>query len=295
MSAPPSPNAPRLLSSRATWLYKFGLTGFYVLAFVSLLGPWFFEDQLRALPAKMRPIVFAMLALWLVVSVAELRWIIAIKRVVLDGEGLLVSNFRDEIRVPLADVVAVSGTRFRNPQRIRLTLRTDTSFGQTIDFVPPSRLFPGFSRHPFADQLRARIAGDASSIPPDRRRFSVWSVAAIWVAIMLVLGASVIGSLRSNEAVQSAFEIACRDPRVVAALGEPIELGWLATGRASLGPRSGHAKVSVPIRGSRRGGDLRVEANRREDVWHHEEISVRLDEGTVIDLVPVDGGEPAGP
>ena len=82
-----------------------------------------------------------------------------LKRVDLDGEVLRVSNFREEIEIPLRDVEKVSASAFVTPELIWIPLRRPTVFGDTLVFAPAIRFFGGFwHRHPLAEELRRRVA-----------------------------------------------------------------------------------------------------------------------------------------
>lgn len=81
-----------------------------------------------------------------------------LKRVDLEDDHLRVSNFREEVEIPLAEVERVSASAFVTPELIWLHLRHPTVFGETVVFAPPIRFFGGFwHRHPLASELRHRI------------------------------------------------------------------------------------------------------------------------------------------
>ena len=71
--------------------------------------------------------------------VAAVMWwtTASLKRVVLAGDELLVSNYRTEIRVPLTWIEKISGPSRTNPKRYTVTLVEPTDFGRRITFLPP--------------------------------------------------------------------------------------------------------------------------------------------------------------
>jgi len=81
---------------------------------------------------------------YLVFSLVDEVWI--------DGDDLVVRNRDEEDRFRIANIVNVDSSGMTNPERIVLTLRTPSRFGQEIAFSPPMRLWP-FGRHPLATEL----------------------------------------------------------------------------------------------------------------------------------------------
>ena len=81
-----------------------------------------------------------------------------------DADGLVVSNFRREIRVPWRDIVEVSGSRWVSTRQVTITLDRDLGFGTSIIFMPKTRiLWPG-QEHPAAQELRDLIRENISPI-----------------------------------------------------------------------------------------------------------------------------------
>jgi hypothetical protein len=91
-------------------------------------------------------------------TVTERRHRIPLKRVALGGSSFFVSNYRQEIEVPFADVARVSGSRFVNPTVVRLELRRSGPFGERIVFMPSARVF-SFGQHPMVRELREVLSG----------------------------------------------------------------------------------------------------------------------------------------
>jgi hypothetical protein len=77
----------------------------------------------------------------------------AYKKVELEGDDLVISNFGREVRVPLTEIRNVSGgNRGRGP--IRIDFRNETAFGLSIRFLPVPMGFA--TPHPFVTELLQR-------------------------------------------------------------------------------------------------------------------------------------------
>lgn len=221
---------PRVLSSRATAIYKFALP--------ALLLVWF-AGTVWAVGAAVPPAVPGIVAFrWFFAGVGAfvvglLLWLHAgLKRVTLDGDALLVSNFRDVLRVPLRDVEHVTPSRFTNPESIRLDLVVPCAFGQRITFLPPQRWVRGFSPHPLAAELAALVQerrlggpGPVAVLAPVPWRRIVLGAAAASVAIAALL-AVLAREIRATDSYREALGLARADAALVAAIGEPMEESW---------------------------------------------------------------------
>lgn len=60
----------------------------------------------------------------------------SLKRVVIEGDKLLVSNYLKEVEVPLSQVRHVDGPDWSSLRRITLVLREPSEFGEEITFAP---------------------------------------------------------------------------------------------------------------------------------------------------------------
>lgn len=95
----------------------------------------------------------------------------------------------------------------------------------------------------------------------------------------------VFSMFRSSEPYQQAMERARRNPQVVAALGTPIEPGWLMTGNLNESGASGEAELSIPISGPKGKGTIFVSARKSAGKWEFRALIVELDGGERIDLL----------
>jgi hypothetical protein len=129
------------ISSRWTPFYRFGLpmltiAGIGFGAYTSWLHP-----ERQSLPPGIPPQYG-----WLVV-VATGALVIAIiliflgglKDVVLDGDELVISDTRNEIRVPLTSVEKISGRSLSDPPRYTITFTDETEFGRRVRFITRRR------------------------------------------------------------------------------------------------------------------------------------------------------------
>ena len=91
------------------------------------------------LPYGMRPEYAWMSALAMGLLIGGLIWwtVAPLKRVVLSGDDLLISNYLTEISVPLSAIESINGPSTTNPKRYTVTFAEPTEFGRTFTFMPP--------------------------------------------------------------------------------------------------------------------------------------------------------------
>ena len=107
------------------------------------------------------------------------------------------------------------------------------------------------------------------------------------VGCVTALGFLLFGFLRSSEPYALALERARQEPRVIEALGEPIEVGWMMQGSINFDGDSGHADFSIPLTGPRGSARVHVVAERAAGEWVYERLEVEIDAtGERIDLRP---------
>jgi hypothetical protein len=134
----------RLSSSFQTWAHRIG----------SVIALAFAVFVVLRLPMPAGNSFKLMLALWFAIFLYGAYRAFRLKTVELEGEELLISNFGEQIRVPLNTVAAVKGgLGGKNP--IKLQFRIATDFGESITFVPPQRrsMWP-WQRHPLVKELQ---------------------------------------------------------------------------------------------------------------------------------------------
>ena len=127
------------LSSRWTPFYKFVLP----LLVLSGIGTGAVFSYLRPEPQTMPPGLrpdqgWILMAGVAVIAIVVMWWTLGrLMRVELDEDELIISNYRTEIRVPLSNVVKISGPSLSNPPRYTLTFEEPTDLGRTVAFIPP--------------------------------------------------------------------------------------------------------------------------------------------------------------
>lgn len=125
------------------------LTAPFVIGAVRLFWEWLTLPGGAKSPfADLNPLVFVFPIL---VGTVAFRVLGGLKRVFLKGDRLAVSNYLKEIEIPLSDVERVSGPENSSHRRIAIQLRTPSSFGDEIVFMPPL-----FGAREAADALRSR-------------------------------------------------------------------------------------------------------------------------------------------
>lgn len=105
------------------------------------------------------------------------------------------------------------------------------------------------------------------------------TLVALVVAFICAIFVFVFGMLKSSDAYKTALERAKADPRVVAALGTPIDEGFLVSGHTNVDGASGSADLSVPISGPKGKGTVYVVATKSAGEWNYEKLIVEI-EGT---------------
>jgi len=127
------------LSSRWTPFYKFVIP----LLVLGGVGTGTVVAYLHPEPQKMPPGLrpdqaWILMAVTAVIAIALMWWALGrLMRVELDEDELVISNYRNEIRVPLANVTKIGGPSRSNPPRYTLTFDEPTELGRTIAFIPP--------------------------------------------------------------------------------------------------------------------------------------------------------------
>lgn len=227
--------------------------------------------------------------------------------VFLDHDTLIVGFRGDTHRIPLRDAEGASGTVLINPELAWVRFRRPTPLGTRVVFLPQRRSF-GFSQHPVVAKLnRLILTHQAPGLPPpiEARRGRVSrgpgggdaaraiAIGAIaFVALAVGIFAAVLSFLHGVGPQDEALAIARAHPELVAALGEPIEVGWLPMGNVRVQGEEGAADLKLSLSGPRGKASLRVRASYDAGEWRFDELIATLDDGRRIDLL--EPGEPEG-
>jgi hypothetical protein len=96
----------------------------------------------------------------------------------------------------------------------------------------------------------------------------------------------VFGALKSSDAYKTALARAKADPRVMNALGSPIEDGMFISGKTNVSGTSGHADMTVPISGPKGKGTIYFVASKFAGQWTFSKLMVEIaNTGQRIDLI----------
>ena len=90
-----------------------------------------------------------------------------------------------------------------------------------------------------------------------RRRLVTWTAAVVGLGVFLRL--SCVAELQGSRQVEWAMEAARADPRVVSAIGSPVEKGWIWEGSIDhFTPGGGISRFIIPLHGPKGRGTLRA-------------------------------------
>lgn len=107
---------------------------------------------------------------------------------------------------------------------------------------------------------------------------------ALFAAFIFGILALVFGAMKSSGPYQHAMATAQADPAVGAALGTPIQAGWLVQGNFSSNGGDGEANLAIPLDGPKADGTLFVVAKKHAGEWRYETLAVNVDGGERIVL-----------
>jgi Cytochrome oxidase complex assembly protein 1 len=94
------------------------------------------------------------------------------------------------------------------------------------------------------------------------------------------------GSIKSSYVYKQAIDKTRSNADVVRELGEPIEAGWLISGRVEINDSSGSADMSIPVSGPKKSGRVYVLAKKRMDKWDFYGLEVEIEgKGERINLL----------
>ncbi len=97
------------------------------------------------------------MVLWLGVTLLIIFITGNFKKVGIQGDILIVSNFFRTEMIDVDRVESVDGTAFLNPKMVWLNMKDVTPFGRKITFWPRHRLGSGLGKHPLVAELRQEI------------------------------------------------------------------------------------------------------------------------------------------
>jgi Fungal protein of unknown function (DUF1783). len=105
----------------------------------------------------------------------------------------------------------------------------------------------------------------------------------IFIVVIIVV---VVGGMKSSDAYKEALQRAQNDPAVIAALGKPIEAGFVVWGSAKFDSSGEHKTLDFPISGPKGKAAVHLVATKSGTKWEYSELTVKPESGAVIDLLP---------
>src|SRR4051794_30740436 len=128
---------------------------------------------------------------------------------------------------------------------------------------------------------------------PPAKSTGCWKALAIGCGIIIVLGAAaviaivvlVFSVIKRSDVYREAYTRASNDPRVVSAIGTPIEKGWWVMGKVSVDNNGGTANIDFPISGPKGSARVHAAATRETDAWNYSSLVVRPEAGGEIDVL----------
>jgi hypothetical protein len=132
----------RTLSSEQTFGAKFVAPAVVILVFdAATLMLWWDPNEwpMSLLHASADPIRWVFAVVSVVLTIGSLWFGARLKAVRTDDEALYISNFRREIKVPVAEIESVAVEGWSTSQVVKVTFRSDTAFGRNIVFMPKLR------------------------------------------------------------------------------------------------------------------------------------------------------------
>jgi len=82
---------------------------------------------------------------------------------------------------------------------------------------------------------------------------------------------------RRTDIFKDALAKATANPQVRAELGEPVKEGWWVNGHMRISGSAGNAALSIPLKGSSKGGTLYAVAHKSAGEWRYDRLEVEVD------------------
>ena len=150
---------PRTISSTFTFMYKFLMPAFAILA-TTPVTVCLFLDKMRGANNQPPPEFVKWMALALsIAAFASVLFIPArLKRVQIQADCLSVSNYVQEILVPFKGIRDITTYRWIRGNPVAIHLREPTIFGDKIIFMPRFSLLNWGQPHAIVNELK-KLAG----------------------------------------------------------------------------------------------------------------------------------------
>jgi hypothetical protein len=96
----------------------------------------------------------------------------------------------------------------------------------------------------------------------------------------------VFGAMKKSDVFVEAVKRAQNSSEVQAALGTPIETGWMIQGSVSINNGNGDAQLTIPLKGPKGEGTLMATGKQAPGgPWQYSQLEAVLPDGTKVDLV----------
>lgn len=116
-----------------------------------------------------------------------------------------------------------------------------------------------------------------------------WAWAGVVFVFVVIPGCvGLVGSsFKSSDAYRLSLAAVERNPKVIAALGQPLEAGFFVLGHIRISGPGGEAALQYTVSGPKGKGDVSVYAERRAGTWELTQVVV----GTAAGTINVIGGD----
>ncbi|MDB6070993.1 MAG: hypothetical protein JWL81_2164 [Verrucomicrobiales bacterium] len=131
-------------------------------------------------------------------------------------------------------------------------------------------------------------------VPPQKPTSKNWLLygcgGCLGLVVLLGIGGVAImyfafGTLKKSDLYQTALKRAESSPEVQAALGTPLDTGWMMQGSMKVENSNGTADLTIPLKGPKGEGSLHVKGNQTGGApWVYSELQAILPDGKVVDL-----------
>jgi ascorbate-specific PTS system EIIC-type component UlaA len=110
-------------------------------------------------------------------------------------------------------------------------------------------------------------------------------IAVLGVIVIAVILFGVFYAVHSTDVYKNARDKAINDPRVVAALGSPVEASWWVSGNVHVDNGAGEATLNFPISGPKAKAKVHAEATIEHGDWMYQRLVVTPETGPPIDVL----------
>lgn len=94
-----------------------------------------------------------------------------------------------------------------------------------------------------------------------------------------------MGVIKKTDVYADAFKKAEQSAEVQAALGTPVETGFMFQGNVNITNGAGTADITVPLSGPKGEGTMKVKASKSPGgPWQYSVLEVQLPDGKAVDL-----------